>query len=404
MAPLFPPYEASGTSWQPGVTAMQGVHREWGGWSVMLHANVFAQVLYEPGDRHRTGGEANWQASSVNWGMGMARRPAGAGHIGVRAMLSAEPWTVNDCGYLNFLATGESCDGDTIHDRQHPHDLFMELAGDYDRPVRGSLRWQVYGGLAGEPALGPGGFPHRASSLPNPAAPITHHWLDSTHITYGLITSGLYQQRWKAEVSIFNGREPDDNRLDLDLDALDSYSARLSLLPTERVAVQISAAHLEEGEATLIPGQRTDVDRFTASVSYHRGVGARGLWASMVAYGLNSERELIPGGIFDATTHALLLESSYATDGGHNWFGRAELVGKPAHDLHAHEYGAAVFAVGKIQVGYEWTLPHWKGLALAPGGSLSLSLLPPELRPRYSGSVAPGVGMFLRIRPAGHVM
>jgi hypothetical protein len=39
---------------------------------------------------------------------------------------------------LNQLATGETCEGDTIHDRQHPHDLFMELAGEYDRPRRAS--------------------------------------------------------------------------------------------------------------------------------------------------------------------------------------------------------------------------------------------------------------------------
>ena len=104
------------------------------------------------------------------------------------------------------------CEGDTIHDRQHPHDLFMELAADYDRPLRGSLRWQVYAGLAGEPALGPISFPHRASAIANPVAPIAHHWLDATHITFGLVTAGVYDRRWKGELSLFNGREPDEER------------------------------------------------------------------------------------------------------------------------------------------------------------------------------------------------
>ena len=121
-----------------------------------------------------------------------ARRAAGKGRLGLRAMGSLEPWTVSDCGYLNFLATGEVCEGDTIHDRQHPHDLIMELAADYDRPLRGSMRLQVYGGLAGEPALGPPGFPHRLSAMSNPIAPIGHHWLDATHVTYGVITAGLH--------------------------------------------------------------------------------------------------------------------------------------------------------------------------------------------------------------------
>ena len=230
---LFPAREASGTAWLPDITPMYGVERTWGDWNVMLHGVAFVQFLYEPGLIHRTGGYSTHQFGSVNWGMAHARRQLGAGRVGLRAMLSLEPWTLPDCGSLNLLATGEMCEGDTIHDRQHPHDLFMELAADYDRPLRGSLRWQVYGGLVGEPALGPVGFPHRLSALPNPIAPISHHWLDSTHITFGLVTTGLYDRRWKAEVSVFNGREPDANRADLDLGPLDSISGR-ALVPAHR--------------------------------------------------------------------------------------------------------------------------------------------------------------------------
>jgi hypothetical protein len=97
-------------------------------------------------------------------------------------MISLEPWTLRDCGYISYLASGEVCEGDTIHDRQHPHDFFMELAADYDRPLRGSWRWQVYGGLSGEPALGPVSFPHRVSAMLNPIAR-SHHWMDATHIS-----------------------------------------------------------------------------------------------------------------------------------------------------------------------------------------------------------------------------
>jgi hypothetical protein len=75
-------------------------------------------------------------------------------------------------------------------------------------------------------------FPHRVSALANPIAPITHHWLDATHITFGVITSGVRSARWNAEASIFNGREPDENRTDVDFGALDSYSARFTVAPT----------------------------------------------------------------------------------------------------------------------------------------------------------------------------
>lgn len=182
-APLLTPTrDASGTGWLPDATPMYGVHREWKSWEVRLNGVVFVQATFEPGDRHRTGGSQTRQVTSTNWGMIMARRSVAGGRFGVRTMLSAEPWTISRCGSLNFLAVGEVCGGDTAHDRQQSHDLVMELAVDYERRLRGEWLWQIYAGLAGEPALGPAGYPHRASAIANPSGPLTHHWLDSTHV------------------------------------------------------------------------------------------------------------------------------------------------------------------------------------------------------------------------------
>lgn len=167
-----------------------------------------------------------------------------------RGMFSAEPWTIRGCGYPDLLASGEQCKGEKIHDRQHPHDLLMEISAEYDAPLKGPVRWQVYGGPAGEPALGPVAYPHRVSAMPNPLAPISHHWLDSTHITFGLVTAGVYANRWKAEASVFNGREPDEERADFDFGALDSFSGRLWFLPTSKLALQVSAGRLTEAEAS----------------------------------------------------------------------------------------------------------------------------------------------------------
>ncbi len=403
MTTLFPSRDGSGTSWSPVLTPMSGAMRQWGGWSVMLHGNVFGQLIAEPGDRHRTGGASEHQVSSVNWAMLMARRPLAGGRFGIRTMGSAEPWTVSDCGFLNLLATGEICEGDTIHDRQHPHDLFMELAADYDRALRGSLRWQLYAGFAGEPALGPTSFPHRLSALTNPVAPITHHWIDATHITFGLVTASVYNGRWKGEVSLFNGREPDEHRADLDLGALDSISGRLTVMPSESLVLQVSAGHLEESEAEFAPEPRADVDRLTASATYHRRLG-QGLSTTTVAYGVNSGIEVIPGAHVDLVTHALLLESSLNTSERHTWFARAEIVGKPGEDLHVHEDPARIFVVGKLQAGYERALKGWRGLVPGVGGSASVSIVPSELEVRYSGRFSPGFVVFVSLRPRSHVM
>ena len=375
---------------------MTGIHATVGEWMFMGHANVFGQFLYESGEIHRT----SHQAGSINWFMGMLRRPVGAGRIGLRAMLSVEPWTIAGCGYPDLLATGEVCDGDSIHDRQHPHDLFMELAADYERPLGGSLHLHAYAGLAGEPALGPPAFPHRLSAMPNPLAPVAHHWLDSTHIAFGVVTAGVSGSRWRAEGSVFNGREPDDQRAGLELAPLDSVSARLSIAPSDRWSLQVSAGHLHESEAGLGSQPRQDVDRATASALYLRPLASGGTWANTFAYGVNHEISAVPAGSLEQSTHAVLAESSLrSATGRHHWFGRFEVVGKPAHDLHAHEYITEIFTVGKGQVGYLHQFGRFHGWTPGIGGHLNLSIVPPLLAPRYGGRVAPGFGVFLNLQP-----
>ena len=404
-APLLTPTkEASGTAWLPEVTPMYGVHRPWRGWDLRLNGVAFVQARYEPGDRHRTGGFDNMQVGSINWGMFMARRNTGGGRFGIRTMFSAEPWTVGSCGSLSFLATGEVCDGDTIHDRQQQHDLFMEFAVDYDRRLRGAWRWQVYAGLTGEPALGPPGYPHRASAIANPIGPVTHHWLDSTHVTFGVVTLGVHNQRWKAETSVFKGREADERRADLDLGAFDSIAARLSFLPTKRLALQVSAARLRDVWTDFPFPDQDPATRVTASAVYHMPFGANGIWATTVAGGMNHARATIAGGVLDATTAAALLESSITFSERHTIFGRGEVGGMPAHHLHAHEYFTSVFAVGKVQLGYVRHLRAMRGVQPGIGGTVSISLLPPEFASRYSGRTAPSFGVFFSLQAARHQM
>ncbi len=331
--------------------------------------------------------------------MGMAARPVGRGRLAVRTMLSLEPWTIRGCGYPNLLATGEICERDSIHDRQHPHDLFMEVAAEYDRPLAGTVRWQIYGGPAGEPALGPAAFPHRLSAFPNPIAPIAHHWLDSTHITFGLVTAGVYDRRWKIETSVFNGREPDSTRTNFDLDRFDSIAGRVSLNPTDRLALQVSAGHLHDAEAGIGSQPRNSADRATASASYHRPLRGSGVWATTLAWGVNAKTSAIPAGLLSQTTHAVLLETSAMPNTRHTWFGRIEIVGKPAHDLHAHEYITRVFIVGKLQAGYIRHLRSWKGLVPGAGASVQTIIVPSLLAQRYRGTFAPGVGVFLAVQP-----
>ena len=401
---LMPTHETTGTGWSPAVSPMYGGHAPWRGWDLRVNGAAFAQLIYEPGDRHRTGGASSRQGSSVNWAMLMARRRLGGGRFGIRTMFSAEPWTMPGCGSLSYLATGEVCENGTVHDRQAPHDAVMEIAVDYERALLRSWRWQIYAGLAGEPALGPPGYLHRDSAFGNPLGPVTHHWLDATHVSFGLVTVGVNNQRWKAEVSAFNGREPDESRVDLDVGAFDSFAARLSFLATERLSLQVSAARLRDASTEFIVRSKEPMTRVTASAAYHVPLGADGIWATTLAYGSNHGRGYMAGHTPDGTTLGVLLESSVTVANRHTVFGRGEVARMPAHHLHAFAYGTSVFAIGKVQVGYLRHLSPSKGLVPGIGGSLAVGAVPPALASGYSGQLAPSVAVFFSLRAARHQM
>jgi hypothetical protein len=267
----------------------------------------------------------------------------------------------------------------------------MELAVEYSAPLWGEIRWQVYAGPAGEPALGPVAYPHRVSAMPNPLAPIAHHWLDATHVSFGVVTGGVYGKRWKVEGSAFNGREPDDERADFEFGALDSYSGRLSFLPTLRLVLQLSAGRLNEAEAGPVGEARTDVTRVTASATYHRAVGDNEPWATTIAWGLNKEA--------DHASNALLVETSIALTRHDSFYGRFEMASKSAHDLVVPEPPDA-FTVAKLQGGYTRYLREWGGMQPGVGAGASLSAVPGTLESIYGSRTNAGASVYVTVRPA----
>jgi len=366
---------------------MYAKHRRLGAWQLMLHGNVFLQYIDEGSDR------GDEQFGSINWIMGMARRSALRGELWLRAMFSAETWTVGECGYPDLLATGELCNGEPLHDRQHPHDLFMEIAAGYERTIADDLAIQVYGGPAAEPALGPTAYPHRLSSFPGPLAPITHHWLDATHISFGVVTTGLFSRRWKLEGSLFNGREPDEERTDFDFASLSSYSGRLAFMPNPNWSLQVSAAQLNEAEFPEEPGgSRVDVTRYTASAVYHRPFTDAFL-AATLAYGHNEEE--------GTGTNAILSEASVNLHEKHIFSGRFEWVEKTGEDLAVNEprLDQQVFRLAKAGVAYTFQLPGLWGWAPGIGAGGSVSFIPDDLELVYGERHPIGFILFASLRP-----
>lgn len=358
--------ESSGTAWQPDSSPLYGIHQTHGDWMTMTHG--FIDLIYDK----QGGPRGDTKTFSTSMLMLMGQRSLGGGTLGLRGMLSADP-LMGKSGYPLLFQTGETADGQTpLVDRQHPHDLFMELSASYSRPLSERSSVFVYAGLPGEPALGPPTFMHRFSGEDNPEAPISHHWLDSTHITYGVVTLGYVYHRLKLEGSLFRGREPDQNRYDIESGKLDSSSIRLSYNPTENWGLQVSRGHIKSPEQ-LEPD--VDIDRTTASAIYNRPFTS-GNWQTTFAWGRNAKR---PGD----TTNAYLLESAVTLSQAHTFFGRIERADKdelfPEGDPLAHQ----AFAVNKLSVGYVYDLPIAAHLKAGLGGLVSKYSVPSGLQSFY---------------------
>lgn len=362
--------EASGTAWQPDASVHGGVHLMAGDWMLMGHALIDGVYDWQQGTR---GGDKGFVSGMV---MGMARRPAGPGMLQVRAMLSPEP-IMGARGYPLLLAAGESADGATpLVDRQHPHDLFMELSASYSLPLSGRGSAFVYAGLPGEPAFGPPAFMHRASIMDSPEAPITHHWLDSTHVSFGVVTAGLTLGAVKLEASRFNGREPDRHRWDIETGALDSTALRLSWNPNRNLALQASWAHLVSPEQ-LAPAQNST--RWSASAIYTRPLGAHGWWSTTLAWGRRDGDD------------AFALESA-AGLGAWTLFTRAEYAENDELALAGPAYH-----VGKVSLGAIRDFRVAPHVRLGLGALYALNFVPTALEPAYSGDPR-GAMLFLRLR------
>src|SRR5207237_7797222 len=170
---------------------------------------------------------------------------------------------------------GQSYGGKPLVDRQHPHDFFMEVAARYRHPIARNTALSLYVAPSGEPALGPPAFMHRISAGDMPMAPITHHWMDSTHIAFGVLTGGVSHANAQLEGSIFTGREPDEHRWNFDPIHLDSYSGRLTVNPGPNWSLQGSYGYIKSPES-LRPDE--DVRRTTVSAIYNQPRADGGNW------------------------------------------------------------------------------------------------------------------------------
>lgn len=370
--------DASGTSWQPDSTAHGGLHASTGGWNLTLHALANLVVDEQGGPR---GDDKVFVAGHL---IAAASRPVGGGTLQFRAILSPDP-LMGRSGYPLLLASGETANGrDRLVDRQHPHDLFGELSVSLSQPVGKNASVFVYAGLPGEPAFGPPVYLHRRAIQDSPEAPISHHWLDSTHTSFGVVTAGLVVGQVKIEASRFNGREPDQDRYNIETGQFDSTAARVAWNPSSDLSLQASWTHLVEPEQ-LEPG--INQRRLSASALYHRRIGEDGWVAGTLAWGRRTQE----GVDLDA----------YVIESGLGWkewtfFGRGEIT-ENNELVEVVEDGPA-YRVGKLSAGMIRDFKVAPKLKLGLGGLVSVNFIADGLRTLYGGSNPLGAMAFVRLK------
>jgi hypothetical protein len=232
---------------------------------------------------------------------------------------------------------------------------------------------------------------HRWSGMRNPEAPITHHWFDATHVSFGVVTAGASQGPWKLEGSWFNGREPDERRWNIETRRFDSWSARLAWNPTREWSAQMSYGYLKSPEA-LEP--ETSVRRLTASATYQSQLAGRP-WATTLAWSRNDKR----GSEGRSLLPAVLLESTWAVAARHALFGRFEQEDKDELFAPGDPRHGATFRVRKLSLGYLYDFAATGPLRWGIGGVVGVPREPASLDASY-GRNPMSYLMFLQARIA----
>lgn len=370
------------------------------GWSWSSDANIFVGFNYQ---KRLFADFSSWE--SQNWFMGAGERSLGAGRLMIQAMLSLEPLTVGKLVYggsdritaggsPQLFQTGESFQGSPIVNYQHPHDLFMGLGVTYRLERPGAT--YIFGADAvGSPTLGPTPFMHRTSARDNPEAPLSHHYLDSTHVTPGVLRAGVETGGFTFETSVFRGEEPNENRLNIDRPRLDSWAGRVGWRRGPWQA-QFSGGRLHEPEWF----EPYNLTRLTASIAFDGTVGGRGL-ATTIAWGEN--REFTP---FRGVADSYLLESDFRLTEATTLYGRGEKVRKEILGLGFHPKGFGhphIFSdVKAFTIGAVRDLPIALRGRFGVGGDVTLYGMSPDMDAYYAGSRS--FHLFVRWRPSATSM
>jgi hypothetical protein len=391
-AGMFLMGQSSGTAYQPAAWPMPMLMSRSAGWNLMWMGQTYV------GGTQQTGPRGGDKFFSTNWGMLGGVRRLGRGSLMLRTMLSLDPLTVTDRRYPLLFQTGEAAFGRPIVDGQHPHDFVMELSAQYAHPIGEKSIWNVYYAPVGDVALGPVAYPHRASAIEIPQASLAHHWADSTHIANNVLTTGISYRGLRLEGSGFRGKEPGENRWNIDWGAMDSWAGRLAAFPNRNWMAQVSMGRLKRPEEF----HNDDIVRATASVHHVLPRPGGTYLATSVIWARNYKT------IEKHASHALIAETvvplarkNFIT-GRFEWSQRDELFENDHHlgERLERETGQHAFNVAGFTAGYTRDVDVFRNVQTGIGANVTVFKIDKALKPSY-GDVPVGVQFFIRVRLRG---
>lgn len=377
---------SSGTSVNPASWPMPMIMTHSGSWNAMFMGRAFLSSTQQSGPRGHD------KLYSTNWFMASVEHRVGSrGAFESELMLSLEPATVTDRRYPLLFQTGETAYSSPLADAQHPHNFIMSLGFHYAHQLSEDAMLDLYFAPVGDPAIGPVAYPHRASAMEFPQAPLSHHLQDSTHIANEVVTAGVRYKRIKVEASGFYGSEPGENRWMIGSGPINSWSSRLWFFPTKNWAAQVSFGRIVRPEAF----EQGDQARTTASLEYTRPMWGAS-WASTLAWGRTHNTATL------RNLNSYLAESVLPLSRKNFITGRFELVDKDElfsnqPDLEERivaRYGST-FRIAAYTVGYTRDFSFFRHVVTGIGANFSAYSLPDAIRPHY-GSHPVGGTVFVR--------
>jgi hypothetical protein len=385
---LLQQHATSGTDAELNSTPLEMLMTKKGSWTLMFHGVAFLNEIQQSGPR------GGGKLFSTNWLMPMAQRKVGNGTLTLRTMLSFEPATISQKRYPELFQQGETAYGLPIVDGQHPHNFFMELAAMYDYKLTENTMLSFYAAPVGDPAMGPIAYPHRASASEDPIAPLGHHLQDSTHVADDVVTFGVTYRNARLEASGFHGREPGEDRWDVDQGKIDSWSTRVTVNPAQNWSFQYSIGQLHSPEV-LFPSE--DIRRMTASLMYDLPI-RNGNWASMILWGRNqslSDGNVGNGYLLESTLQFLHRNFAWTRIENVDRTNELLLGENPLPPGFTERY---VTRVQAYTAGYDREVGHIPHLSTAIGGQITWYGVPDVLKPICDSHPLGGV-VFLKVRP-----